>query len=70
MVEEQVTGTEKEATRIEANVRLSAAKGKLSNFDLVTVGTCPHCGGSLDSGMPTTGRGINRRCSQCQHIWY
>lgn len=70
MVMEQLLGTKKETEGKSINIELSNSGGKRSKFDLVAVGTCPHCGGSLDSEIPTAGRGVRRKCSSCGQIWY
>jgi len=62
--------TKKETKGRPTNIELCNTSGKRSNFDLIAVGTCPHCGGSLGSEVPTAGRGAKRQCSSCGQIWY
>jgi hypothetical protein len=43
---------------------------KLSKFDQVAAGTCPHCSGRLGNEVRGSGIGVTRECSQCHHVWY
>jgi hypothetical protein len=46
------------------------AKRKVSNFDLVAQGKCPHDEAKLGDEVACKGEGITRTCTKCQHVWY
>ena len=70
MTMEEAVGTKKEAMGRQTNIERCNRTGAHSHFDLVAVGTCPHCGGNLGGEVPTLGKGVKLKCSSCQHIWY
>jgi hypothetical protein len=52
------------------NNKLLPPTTKLSKFDQVAAGTCPHCSGRLGNEVRGSGIGVTRECSQCHHVWY
>jgi len=43
---------------------------KVSNFDLVAQGKCPHDGAKLGDEVVGKKVGVTRVCSKCKHVWY
>ena len=43
---------------------------KVSNFDLVARGKCPHDDAKLGDEVVGRKIGITRVCSKCKHVWY
>jgi len=42
---------------------------KVSNFDLVAQGKCPHDNASLRDEAASKKAGVTRVCSKCGHVW-
>jgi len=61
----------KKATKaVKIDKKTSAKTKKMSNFDLVTGGTCPHDGARLGDEIHGRGVGVTRTCETCEHCWY
>jgi len=43
---------------------------KVSNFDLVAQGKCPHDNAKLGDEIAGKKVGVTRVCSKCEHVWY
>jgi len=43
---------------------------KVSNFDLVAQGKCPHDGAKFGDEVAGKGDGVTRTCTKYGHVWY
>jgi len=64
------TGSKKAAEPQQLNAGISESIGKLTNFDLVAAGVCPHDESSLSAPVSTKGTGEKATCVDCGHTWY
>ena len=52
------------------NTKTQDQPTRRTNFNLVTVGLCPHDQAKLSDEIQGKGVGLSRTCSSCKHIWY
>jgi hypothetical protein len=50
--------------------KTAVERRKVSNFDLVAQGKCPHDKSKLGDEVAGKGEGITRTCKKCHHVWY
>lgn len=53
--------------------RAPQQRKKISNYDNVNNGICPHCqvfGNTLADEVKSKGDGVTRTCKNCGHKWY
>lgn len=67
---QQATKSKKKTEAVKSEAKRQDKQGKVSNFDLVAQGVCPHDKASLGDEVAGKGVGITRTCSKCGHVWY
>jgi hypothetical protein len=63
--------------KVEKKTRKPQQRSKISNYDNVDNGVCPHCAKNytqqdktLDKEVAGKGEGVTRTCKKCGHKWY
>jgi len=70
MTKQKPLGTKKAMTPKSTKAKTQVITKRLTNFDLVTGGTCPHDNEKLGDEIRGSGVGVTRTCSKCAHTWY
>jgi len=64
------TKTKKATKAVRSDTERQDKQKKVSNFDLVAQGVCPHDNAILGDEVAGKKVGVYRTCSQCGHKWY